>query len=415
MNKEIKKIILENEYKLRDRFIKYTQSINQLIKKIEACKYDSMLYNVITRSFVTKDKIEQEKEYNIAGFKSSRQIINEMISKLDLNDGLNVVNAIEGNKYSSLEICSMADNYNNQVGMYYLIDVNSVIIKSTVEDNNRPYDDKWLKDEIILRYCMQNEKEENVNSLNFRNKPNSVIFNSLMNREIFDVYVFVNKKKGELYEYKGVFHPCGIVCKNRAFLLFKEGFDHEIPFDNIEAQFLKTLVNSNEKIVNNEAKYLLIEGNENDFCDSVKKEIKMSKRNIIQQKKIDLEVALRGEEIILQFEKERLTRIGYSSLANSVCNISVEDMTRGYDIKSYDVDEKGNVTDKLIKVKSSVSHMSKQFCLTAEEYNKIINNKGYKLYRVYDIYTDSPKYIDLSNNIKKYLKEPIVFNFSISK
>ena len=398
MNSQIKKIILENEKILLENFDEYKQSINQYMKKLESINYDAMLYELIIRSFSSKEKALQENSYNMRGFKSSRQLINEYKNLLDFNDRPNIDSLIEDGEYSPLEICSLADNYNNQVGMYYLTGKNCVIIKATVEDNNRTYDNKWLKGDIILRYFMQNESELNVNSLRFSHKPNSAIFNSLMEQELIDIYVFENKKKGTNYRYKGIYHPCGIVSNNKAFLLFKDGHENDIPIENLEAQFLNAILNSNS-YPNISHDFKLYVGKKDDFVDNGLKKYNISKRTVIQQLKINLEIALRGEEIVIIYEKNRLKSLGYIDLAKKVSNVSLCNMNLGYDIESFDIDGEGNIIKKYIKVKTSATHKSFEFQLTSNEYEHLLSDENVKLYRVYDIYTDFPKFIDVNADL----------------
>lgn len=410
MNKALKDFVINNEKTLLSKFSQYKQSINQFIKKLEGVKYDAVLYELVTRSFASKEKQEQENAYNMFGFKSSRQIINENKTSLDLNDRPCLENIAIGNEYSSLEICSISDNFNNQVGMYYLTGQNAVIIKSTIEDNDRPYDDKWFKPDVVLRYFMQNESDSNVKTLNFSHKPNSVIFNALMERELVDIYVFVNTKKGNPYQYKGIYHPCGIVSKNKAFLLFKDGHENEIPYDNLDGQFLMSLVHSNE-YPQSATVYPLVLGGNNDFFEYETKKVKTSKRNRIQQEKIALEVDLRGEDLVLKYEKNKLINLGRPDLAEKVMDVTLADDSLGYDIKSFDVDPNGLVTDKFIKVKTSVSHKSISFSLKKDEYD-LIASRTCNLYRVYDVYTNCPKFVDVSLQLSSFSREPIEYRLS---
>ena len=398
MNVDVKNIIIKNEKELQKYFDEYRQSINQYIKKLQTVNYDAMLYELIIRSFSSKEKNEQENKYNMRGFKSSRQLINEYKHFLDFNDRPKIDELNIDDEYSSLEICSLADNYNNQVGMYYLTGMNSVIIKATVEDNERTYDNKWLKGDLILRYYMQNESEANVNSLKFSHKPNSIIFNSLMEQELINIYVFENKKRGSNYKYKGIYHPCGLVSNNKAFLLFKDGYENEIPIDNLEAQFLSTIINSGKYPESTEMSKLYL-GRMDDFNDSGLRKIPFSKRTALQQMKIDLEVSLRGEEIVIENEKRRLKSLGYFDLANKVINVSLKDMNLGYDIKSYDINSNGEIIEQYIKVNASATHKAFRFIISSMEYESIKEKDNYKLYRVYDIYTDTPKYIDVNSNL----------------
>lgn len=409
MNEKLKNKIILNEKNLLTKFNQYKQSINQFIKKIEGVKYDGVLYDLITRSFTTKEKQEQENLYNMHGYKSSRQLVNENKHYLNLNDRPCVDNIVIGQEYSSLDVCSIADNYNNQVGMYYLSGENAIIIKSTIEDNDRPYDDKWFIPGVVLRYFMQNENEKNIQTLNFSHKPNSLIFNSLMEHELIDIHVFVNKKKGDPYKYEGVYHPCGIISKNKAFLLFKDGCENEIPYDNLDGQFLMNLIYSN-KLPQNSTGYPLVLGDNNDFFDYQIRKIKTSKRNRIQQEKIELEVELRGEQLVIRYEQNKLLNLGRPDLAKLVTDVTLSDDDLGYDIRSFDVDKDGNVVDKYIKVKTSVSHKNIGFSLKKKEYDMIVN-RTCNLLRVYDIYTNCPKFIDISSRLSDFSKSSASYEF----
>lgn len=354
-----------------------------------------MLYDLIIKSFNSKEKDIQEQVYNSKNYKSARQIINDNLSNIDLNDNITFEKLKEGTSYSSLEICALANDYNNQVGMYFVKETNSVIIKSTVEDNNRPYDDRWIKNEIVLKYYMQTEKEANVNTLSFSNKPNAAIFNSLMNGNLINIYTFINYKKGESFVYKGIYHPCGLIDDNRAFYLFKHGHDSEIPYDNIDTQFLMKLIKTgicpevNCELVKRDSSLKIKNNN-----DSI---IRLSKRNFIQQKKIDLEVSIRGEKMVMQYEKNKLIGCGLSDLAEKVENVTYYDNNLGYDIHSFEKDKNGQIIDVFIKVQSLVS-TNKPLQLTKKEYDNLKNNSDkYKLYKIYNIYTDQPRLFIMNN------------------
>lgn len=390
MNNQFKKMLLNNEKELFKVFPNYQQSINQLIKKVEVVKYDGVLYELILRSFGSNEKQIQEKEYNLKGYKSARQFVIDNCSLLDLTDKPNLDNLFDGEMFLPVEICSLANNYNNQVGMYYLKNENAVIIKSTVEDNSRPYDDKWVKKNIILKYYMQSEKENALRTLVFSNTPNAKIFNALMEGSIINIYTFVNQRKGMPYEYCGVYHPCGLIDQNKSFLLYKDGHENEIPYDNLEAQFLMTLLRDNRYPDTTTTAIPFVEkinpGKRNNPIL-----MKTSKRNLIQQKKINLEVELRGEDLVMAFERTKLIERGYIELAQRVENVSLFDDSLGYDIRSFEIDIYGTPVDLYIKVVSMVSDNFNSFKIRTNEYNLQIENSHAVLYRVYDIYTDKPK------------------------
>lgn len=392
MNEYLKKKILENEKQLLNAFPEYKQSICQLIKKIEKANYDCVMYEIIKSSFKSDKKKQQIKHYNSKGLTSSLEILEMNLGLMDFNDKPILENLIEGDQYNQYDICCLARNYNNQVGMYY-VDENNIIIKSTVEDNNRPYDDRWLKKDIILKYFMQKEKDEKLKTLIFSNRPNVTIFNALMEGRLINIYTFINTKNGENYKYYGIFHPCGLVSNNKSFILFKHGYDFEVPFDNLDAQFVSSLLRDNKYPDIDSINLISVE------CIDSKREkfkpekMKPSKRNIIQQMKIKLEVDLRGEELILKYERNKLIKKGFPNLAELVCNVSLYDCSLGYDIRSYEILPDGTAKEIFIKIKSSVSSRLNEFTLTKKELENLSSSPdNYKLYRVFDIYSDKPKF-----------------------
>lgn len=410
MNDYIKSKIIKNEYALMEEFPEYKQSINQFIKKIETTKYDSILYELVVRSFGSKEKVEQEKKYNEKGYYSSRQLLIKNFEQLDMSEKLSISNLIIGEKYNPIEICSIASNYNNQVGMYY-VDENNILIKCTVEDNNRVYNDRWIKKDIILQYCMQRENDINLKTLIFSNKPNATIFNALMEGSLINIHTFINHKKGDVYEYFGVFHPCGLVNNNKSFLLYKEGYDYEIPYDNLEAQFIYALTNDND--LPNNSSILKIEKIFEHPIALEKQGIKKSKRNALQQLKIELEVELRAEDLVLHYEKNKLLKAGYPELAEKVKNVSLYDSSLGYDILSYEVCD-GEANEIFIKVKGSINSSTNNFLFTDLELKHLhAGGDDYKFYRVYDIYTDKPKFFDAREDFINAQVVPKAYSVSV--
>lgn len=408
MNKIVKKAIIDNEKLLLEHFNKpeIVNSIRLYISKLELLNRDKDLYDFISVSF--KNKTDIEKLYNAEGFKSSRQIINERKDELNLEDKSTIKNIEIGNKYSYIEICALANNYNPQVGMYYLPEDDCVVIKTTVEDNNRIYDDRWQnEDKNILIYCIQTEKPENVENLSFSHKPNAVIFNALMIGDLIDVHVFRNSKKGDPYMYEGVFHPCGLVDGNNAFVLFREGHDDEIPYDNFYGQLWNKLVKTGsvEHIKTNLTEdFNLICSEKNN-----RRRIKKSKRTLLQQKKLDLEVDLRGDCLVVQHEKQKLISLGRKDLADKVSDVSLKNSELGYDVLTFAADVNGNYRDIHIIVKTSVNKNSLSYFANDIEVEKLRNSSDCLVYRVYDIFTDEPKYIDVTNVKSEYIaKEYLV-------
>ena len=391
MNDAIKNEIIENEYRLMVTFPMYKQSITQYIKKLYDIKNDYNLYYFITSSFYQK-KIKQVRDYNEKGYKSSKQIIDEKKTKLNMEDKALVSDLIEGNEYSSMEICTYADNYNLLKGMYYLDKVEQLIIKATINKKNT-YANEWIEKGIVIKYYMQEERHENKCKLVFSHSPNRVIFESIMSGYETPIHLFSRNNKGEKYIYNGVFSACSLVEDKKAFILYKIGYEEYIPFDDMEKHFINTFFNYEEK--NNKDLYLMsleiIQYSERSKQNISKKNIKKSKRNL-QSLKNNMEVGLRGEELVLFYEKKRLLEKGRKDLADLVDHVSLKDDSLGYDIKSFDLDFNGQVKEIFIEVKTTVCSPDEEFFVSANELEKSKKYAdNYWLYRVYDIYQENPK------------------------
>lgn len=402
MNDDIKKEIIENEYKLIKIFPSYKQSINQFIQKLYDIKNDYNLYSFITTSF--SRKINQVREYNEKGYKSSKQIIDEKKLELNMKDKALVSSLVEGNKYSSMEICAYADNYNILKGMYYLENVKQCIIKATINEENN-YANEWIEKGIVIKYYMQEEQIENKSKLVFSHAPNRIIFESLMSENECLIHLFSRKNKGEKYTYSGVFCPCSLVENNTAFILYKLGYEEYIPFDDLEKNFLNDFLSTEEN--SKRDLYLISMETFPSFEPSLltisKKKIKFSKRNYLVNQKNNMEVGLRGEELVMFFEKHRLLETGRKDLADLVEHVSLKDDSLGYDIKSFEIDSNGQVLQIFIEVKTTVCKPNSDFFITANELEKSKEyGDSYWIYRVYDIYSEKPKCYKVSGGLTNH-------------
>lgn len=102
--------------------------------------------------------------------------------------------------------------------------------------------------------------------------------------------------------------------------------------------------------------------------------------NINKDKKI---TGLKGEEIVMEIEKNYLNSINMSDLADKVRHISKEDGDgAGYDILSFYPDGQ----DKYIEVKSTMKSSGKSFYLSQNELDFLKKNKGNAcVYRIFNV------------------------------
>ncbi len=123
----------------------------------------------------------------------------------------------------------------------------------------------------------------------------------------------------------------------------------------------------------------------------------------------------RGEKIVMDLEKERLTKLGRKDLANKIERVSLRSDSLGYDILSYESDGK----KRYIEVKATSSKVGNaNFFYTANELltAQLFNN--YYIYIVYHITSNTPKVWAINNPFnpenKNTVKTPINYRVTIN-
>lgn len=133
----------------------------------------------------------------------------------------------------------------------------------------------------------------------------------------------------------------------------------------------------------------------NIYAEITKKTIK--KIDYLKKAKSNAKNGLLGEELVIAYEKERLTKLGRSDLAEKIRWISKEDDGTGYDIISFDIGEFNNIKEKYIEVKSTEEKDTGTFYISANELKTMeMLNKQYFIYRVYNVKSNNPKVFILS-------------------
>jgi hypothetical protein len=106
-----------------------------------------------------------------------------------------------------------------------------------------------------------------------------------------------------------------------------------------------------------------------------------------------LKIGEDGEAFVLNYEKKKLIELGKIELVEEIKQISVENVAAGYDILSFDAN--GNQIH--IEVKSTTTNIL-EFELTRNELKKSREfGVSYWIYRVLNLYTDSPEIIKFQN------------------
>lgn len=123
----------------------------------------------------------------------------------------------------------------------------------------------------------------------------------------------------------------------------------------------------------------------------------------------------RGEKIVMDLEKSRLSKAGRNDLANKIERVSLTSDSYGYDIVSFDEDG----TERYIEVKATRSNVGvANFFFTANELRTAQGTKNYYIYMVYEVTTDEPKVWAIKNPFnpenENAIKTPINYRITIN-
>lgn len=148
----------------------------------------------------------------------------------------------------------------------------------------------------------------------------------------------------------------------------------------------------------------------NKYSEITKKTIK--KVDYLKKAKSNAKTGLLGEELVMEYEKNRLNELGREDLAEKIKWISKENDGTGYDIISFDIDEEHNIIEKYIEVKTTESNDNNVFFISANEINVMEKLKNqYYIYRVYNLKTKHPEVYILDYNDFKSRIELSVENY----
>lgn len=136
----------------------------------------------------------------------------------------------------------------------------------------------------------------------------------------------------------------------------------------------------------------------------------MNKINYVKKAKKDAETGLLGEQLIIDYEKDRLQSLGLDEYVDKILWVSTKSDYFGYDIKSFDIID-GIVQEIQIEVKTSTSKVDIEFQVSKGEVERSEQNSNtYFIYRVYDVANQNPKFYRVRGAIKdNFALDPITF------
>lgn len=125
-----------------------------------------------------------------------------------------------------------------------------------------------------------------------------------------------------------------------------------------------------------------------------------NKIDYIAKAKADMEVGLLGEELALEYEREKLIRQGYPELASKVRRVSIISDAYGYDIESYELI--GLKMEKVyLEVKTTTNKLDVDFPVSKNEVNESNEKKDhYCIFRIYDAKSVTPSFYKVFGKIE---------------
>lgn len=215
--KSLKEQILENEDRLYKVFKDdFGLAIKFFKAKIKSLREDGDIVKFLENPSILDIKKEQFVKTHSKGMRTAIDIKNDF-DKSDLKyttiDSLNLNESV-----NTMTICSIANNFNVMLGMYYDDITKSLILKCQIKDG--PYEDKWIEPNKKLYYCLQNETDENFSRLSFSKYPNTVCKNILFGYDLeTKVYLFYRYNKNDDYTYAGEVKLEKFVNGNKAIIV----------------------------------------------------------------------------------------------------------------------------------------------------------------------------------------------------
>ncbi|SMC17270.1 protein of unknown function [Clostridium acidisoli DSM 12555] len=229
-----------------------------------------------------------------------------------------------------------------------------------------------------------------------------------------------------IYNYKGTVDTIGeekvLECKGMASLLYvnlDENFYNDIKKKVMNVNNLQNDLNNLESSEDKDNQFNIGSLNTGELIPESMKikrnaakgnnlDKKSTKRNYDEENKKNGKLGEAGELLVINAEKKRLLKKGRKDLIKDIVHVSKDIGDKaGYDILSFDVDDKGNKIEKYIEVKTTEYGINTPFMIEESEVNfSRINSDKYYLYRVYNYNKktgDADSYI-VKGNIDKKLE-----------
>lgn len=125
---------------------------------------------------------------------------------------------------------------------------------------------------------------------------------------------------------------------------------------------------------------------------------------------LDAKTGMRGEQLVLNHERERLSLLGLDEYVDKIKWMSMISDSFGYDIESYDRID-GKIQKIQIEVKTTTSKYDQEFYVSRGELEASKKyKKTYYVYRIYDLNSKEPKFYRVNGAISEhFILDPVTY------
>lgn len=203
------------------------------------------------------------------------------------------------------------------------------------------------------------------------------------------------------------------ICEVMKTTSYSEVIDNIMTYSSVSLTDLETANREIEQAILNESKIeegeiitlreieIPSKSKSNKFVEITKKNIK--KRDYIESSKKQAKIGLRGEQLVIEYEKQKMLKHNRDDLIDKINWVSEIDDSRGYDIESFNFDENDKEYRIYIEVKTTENNEKNTFFISANEV-ETMNNLG-KVYWIYRVCKTKKEYVFFKINGEVFSKK----------
>jgi len=415
LNMEIREELIKHEQEIQKYFYgsPRAKSANKRIKFYQNLTHDGDLLNYLS---VVKDGENQGiavgEEKNLT-YDSLASIVKAYLSKLQVDDFLDVKKITIGDKFSHEEICALTGKYNFMQGMSIkYVDDEPVyaVVHSTLKQDphirNEDYNDHWIQYPDRMHYCMQTEPFYSADHPSFTINANKIIYDSIIAHSNFPIYLFVREEAGDLFDFMGEYVAVKVDDDQKSFVLGKKDYDFAVDNEVTEQGFVQRYCHENvvEMAKGKLLKKVAIPKPDEPESHNLIKNAR--KVDYLRQAAINQRVGDLGEQVVLNYERARVAAFGDIASPFILKIRKEEDDSKGFDIHSFNLVD-GKMVEIKIEVKTTTGEAKTTFFMSNNEYltmKKKENQGRYWIYRVFNIHAVNPQFYEIKKDFESKIR-----------